>query len=217
MTVVNELMWRKRKIKTRAYTNVLMRILLFRGHFERYREATLEEDRELGIDYWVLYPGQTEWVPIQFKLRSDPTYRDIAIELYYNFPGLFSPNIQEGRDFENLKADTTLKYYVAFKNSNGLYSSISISDSSVLKEAMLEIHDKWIEEKGWNSKYRSYEKGSVIFHQNDIDRKKKYHLYLDTGLQEQVVNFTAQEIKFIEPLAQEEKVKLEKAEEEENV
>ena len=82
---------------------------------------------------------------------------------------------------------------------------------------MLEIHDKWIEEKGWNSKYRSYEKGSVIFHQNDIDRKKKYHLYLDTGLQEQVVNFTAQEIKFIEPLAQEEKVKLEKAEEEENV
>ena len=120
MTVVNELMWRKRKIKTRAYTNVLMRILLFRGHFERYREATLEEDRELGIDYWVLYPGQTEWVPIQFKLRSDPTYRDIAIELYYNFPGLFSPNIQEGRDFENLKADTTLKYYVAFKNSNGL-------------------------------------------------------------------------------------------------
>lgn len=121
-------------------TEMLMNILLDEGHFSFFRKASTEEDRS-GIDWWVVYPGETEEQPIQFKLRVKQ--KDLPICRYQPFYGVDHPKTVEGRDWRGIRDRKSTQYYVGVCSKAGHYTEIYKVPCDILRSIMIDLDQEW--------------------------------------------------------------------------
>jgi len=130
---------------TDNYTAALMKLLQTKNHFLNYRKATREEDLN-GIDWWVVYPGQTEEVPIQFKLRD--RQKDIPLCRFQPFYGTDSPKTVIGRDYRCIDNQTSAQYYVAVRNAAGKFTEIYKVSCETLRPLIMDLDAEWQKVEG---------------------------------------------------------------------
>jgi hypothetical protein len=143
--------WPTRKWESEWWTKAWMLFLKWEGHFHSFEQATLSEDKNDLIDYWVQFEEGGEWVPIQFKLRVDGR-RDMPMSLRQPFYGCDVPYGNKpdiglnmlGRDYRGLMKGKAKYHYIAVQNQNRLYNEIYRIDSDSLKTIVLGLEESWM-------------------------------------------------------------------------
>jgi hypothetical protein len=130
---------------TETATAALMNLLQTKKHFKSYRKSSKEEDLG-GIDWWVVYPGQTEEVPIQFKLRD--RQKDIPLCRFQPFYGTDSPKTVVGRDYRCIEGKQAAQYYVAVRNGAGKFTEIYKISCDTLRPLIMSLDEEWQKVEG---------------------------------------------------------------------
>ena len=132
----------ERLSESRLWTDRWMEHLTEIEHFHEFKSATTKEDFE-GIDYWVRFEPSDDWIPIQFKLRVTVSKRDCPVVMNQPFYGCDAEGNKVGRDYKGVVNDKSKFYYVAVKDSTGLYSEIYYIPTKTLKGIVLNIEEEW--------------------------------------------------------------------------
>lgn len=122
------------------YTKILVGFLERKKHFKIIRKANFDEEKE-GIDWFVQYPDKEKPSAIQFKLRDKRN--DIPVVRYQPLYGLDDDRNVEGRDYRGLFNKSCENYYVAIRNSAGLFNSIYYCKSAALRKAITNLEKEW--------------------------------------------------------------------------
>ncbi len=131
-----------RLTETTSDTDCLMMELLKINHFESYEKASKAEDKK-GIDYWVIYPEQTDKVPIKFKIRDNPKFRDFPICRFQPLYGHDHEKNTIGRDFKNLSDKVAQQYYVGIRSSSKKFFEVYRVSAEKLLEAVSKLEEEW--------------------------------------------------------------------------
>lgn len=140
-----------------VWTKMMVDFLKQTGHIEDYRESTLDEDKNLLIDYWFKYPNKEEFVPIAFKLRIDPAKRDIPVVYSQPFYGTDGQKTVLGRDFRCLQGQV-LEYYVAVKNADKEFCEIYRISKENLSSKINQMITSWKTEENVSGQFISFDK-----------------------------------------------------------
>lgn len=148
--------WDTRRDESTWWTDQLMMAGAHKGrHFYKAKRATKKQDKEEGIDYWVKFNEDDEWIPIQFKMRVniDQDKRDCPVVLIQPFYGCDvpysdEPNVGEnklGRDFLGIinNEDDRKLHYTAVKNKDGLYEEVYCISVMTLKRVIENAEEEW--------------------------------------------------------------------------
>lgn len=128
------------------------------GVWELTRAPTLEEDKN-GVDFFVKiknlkgYTSKSE-IPIQFKVRSSPKFRDLIVARYQPCYGMdqeifsrsqsgVSEQTADGRDWFGLMNNASVLYFVATMNEYQEFDEISYITSKELKKHVIDIDQQW--------------------------------------------------------------------------
>lgn len=122
-------------------TDMAMKYLVKIGHILAFRKASLDEDKNQGIDYWVDFIERQN-VPIQFKVRIKEGYCDIPVVRYQPFYGVDDTRTVIGRDYRGLVSGVTEYYYVLVTH-NDKTSEIYRAKKEILKDVLLKMDAAW--------------------------------------------------------------------------
>lgn len=140
-----------------VWTKMMVEFLKETGHIEDYRESTLEEDKNLLIDYWFKYPDESEFVPVAFKLRIDPARRDIPVVYSQPFYGTNGEKTVLGRDFRCLQGQVR-EYYVAVKNADKEFCEIYRISKQNLYPKINQMIESWKNDENVSSQFITFDK-----------------------------------------------------------
>lgn len=87
---------------------LIVSFLEMKGHWKLIRPATLEEDKEQAIDFWVQYPNDSEPTAIQMKLRDKQV--DVPVVRFQPMHGIDNDRTVVGRDFKGIMTIKKTKY-----------------------------------------------------------------------------------------------------------
>lgn len=122
------------------YTQILVKYLEKLRHFKSVRKATEAEDLD-GVDWWVLYPNETEPSPIQFKLRDKR--KDCPVCRFQPLYGLDHEKNIVGRDFRGLRDKRSKNYYVAYRGTDKTFTCIYRMSSDTLHKLVVGLDEEW--------------------------------------------------------------------------
>jgi len=143
--------------ESKIWTQMMVSLLKKSGHIEDFRDATIDEDKSMLIDYWFKYPNSQEYVPIAFKLRIDPSKRDIPVVYSQPFYGTDSDKTVIGRDYRCLNGQVQ-QYYVAVKNGNKEFCEIYRISKAKLSPMIENMIGSWKTEDAMSGTFISHDK-----------------------------------------------------------
>jgi len=207
----------QRKSASDEVTYALTQLLEKLGHWKIERYATSEEDQEELVDLYVEYPDKPGIIkPVQFKVRTDPKYRDFIVARYQPCYGLDHEVVNDprqgktcnGRDWRGLLNKKSFRYYVATLSKDRIFDEISWCKSDVLCRRVKELDTLW-EEVTVKNKFkftsetidkmmaRGVPREKVLTHtdrcdevwyQKNYGERPKFLMYIDNAIREGYVS-----------------------------
>ncbi len=177
-----------RTLVSNLWTACLTTYLEKQGVFEVSRMATLEEDKEEGIDL-LLTCGFS-----QFKIRQ-LAYPDFGAVRWQPCYGLGHPNTEEGRDWKTLKGGKTVYYFSALYDGWGFTKVLRV-DSAEFWDKAQQLDKDWAQTPlNADERHWSRPDGAEVVWQKKESNYHKYNFYLPPKLFDTLVEFKIPEVK----------------------
>lgn len=219
LTNIKDKHFSQRKKLTDSTTYALTQLLEKYGHWKIQRYTSSEEDQEELVDLFVEYPNKKGVHPVQFKVRTDPKYRDFIVARYQPCYGLDqevvdSPYLGKtcnGRDWRGLVGKKSSYYYVATMSETDVFDEISYCVSSKLRKRVVELDNVW-ETRETKNKFaftgeaidnmigRGKRNEKIFTHDNRQDEvwyqknyteRPKFLMYIDTEIRDGYLKITS--------------------------